>query len=193
VNEPIAPGVERFAGPKEFLEGDMGNGEVFVPTENRLNWKYLVAIILGGMGILLLLWYIILPRIRFDRFISWVQRWLEKVGAPVPRQLERWRQYLAMTPIERSYLTLDWAFGALHQEKNSAETPAEKLRRFKKIFPEAAQSAAGLVDEFQCHQFSPRKADIRRANQLGWKIRWEIIRKQIRIWLGLELKDSTYR
>ncbi len=193
VTEPITPGVSRFAAPKEFLEGDMGNGEAFVPLENRLDWKYLAAILLGCLGILALLWFIILPRIRFDRFISWLQKWLEKIGAPVPRQLERWRHYLAMTPIERSYLTLDWAFSVLHQEQNTAETPAEKLRRFIKVFPAATHAATDLVEEFQNHQFSPRKADTRRANRLGWKIRWMIIKKQIRILLGLELKDFTYR
>jgi len=193
VNEPVTPGTQRFAAPKEFLEGDQGNGEVYIPLQNRLDWRYLAAILLGSLGIMVLLWIIVFPRIRFDRVISWLQRWLEKIGAPVPRQLERWRRYMAMTPIERAYLTLDWAFGVLHQEQDAAETPSEKLRRFKKAFPVAAQPAADLVEEFQCHQFSPRQADIHRANCLGWKIRWVIIKKQIRIWLGLELKDSTYR
>ena len=193
VNEPAATSGQHFRDPKEFLPGDLGNGEIYIPDENHLDWRYVVVILLGILGILILLWTIVLPRVHFDRFIGWLQIWLARIGAPVPRQLERWRRYLAMTPIERSYRTLDWAFAVLHQEQNVAETPAEKLKRFKKAFPIAAQPATDLVEEFQCHQFSPRQADIQKANKLGWEIRWAIIKKQIRIWLALELKDSTYR
>jgi transglutaminase-like putative cysteine protease len=187
------PNPQRFAPGKEFLEGEQEDPSTYLPVASRWDWRLPAAILTGCIGILALLWIFIFPRIRFDRIIGRLQRWLEKIGAPVPLQLERWRHYLAMTPIERAYMTLDWALKTLHQEQNAAETPTEKLSRFSKILPGASQPATDLVEEFQCHQFSPRQADIRKARNLGWKIRWAIIRRQIRIWLALELNDSFYR
>jgi hypothetical protein len=193
VNEPVTPDSGRYRNPMESVDSEAETGEVYIPTKNQIAWWVWAAIILGCLGILELIWLLVIPRLHLDRFIGWLINVLGKTGAPVSHQLERLRSWLAMTPIERAYLSLDGALTALHQEVNPAETPLEKLKRFSRIFPEKAQQASNLVEEFQRHQFSPEPADIRKAQRLSRQIRWAIAIKQIRIWLGMELRSDTYR
>jgi hypothetical protein len=193
VNEPVTPDSGRFRDPMESVGSEEETGDVYIPPNDQMAWWVWVAIVLGSLGILELLWLLVIPRLHLDRFIGWLINVLGRTGAPVSHQLERLRCWLAMTPIERAYLSLDGALSAFHQEIDPAETPLEKLKRFNRIFPEKAQQASNLVEEFQRHQFSPEPADIRRAQRLGRQIRWATVIKQVRIWLGMELRRDTYR
>jgi transglutaminase-like putative cysteine protease len=193
VNEPVTPDSGRYRDPMESVESEAETGDVYIPVQNQIAWWVWAAIILGSLAILEVIWLLVIPRLHLDRLISWLISVLGKTGTPVSRQLEHLRCWLAMTPIERAYLSLDRALAAFHQELNPAETPLEKLKRFNRIFPEKARQASSLVEEFQRHQFSPVPADIRRAQRLGRQIRWATDIKQIRIWLGMELRSDAYR
>ncbi len=193
VNEPATPNSGRFRDPMEMVEGEEETGEVFVPVKEQWPWWVWAATIVGSLVFLELFWRLVVPWLHLDRFVGWLIEVLGKTGAPVSHRLERLRSWLAMTPIERAYLSLDRALSVLHQEVNPAETPLEKLKRFSLVFPEKAKQASTLVEEFQRHQFSPEPADIHRAQGLARQIRWAITVKQVRIWLGMELRSDAYR
>jgi transglutaminase-like putative cysteine protease len=110
---------------------------------------------------------------------GWRRLWL----VDPPPALRRWARRVALAPLERAYLELDYALARLDAPPAPADTPAERAAALAHLLPPTADPAQQLLAEYQATIYSPRPGNLHIAQQAARAIR-------DLSWTGQELRSG---
>ncbi len=88
-----------------------------------------------------------------------------------PSALRRWACRVALAPLERAYLELDYALARLGAPPDPADTPAERAIALTCLLPAAAGPVQRLLAEYQATTYSPRPGNLHIAQQAARAVR----------------------
>ncbi len=110
---------------------------------------------------------------------------MRRLGLQSPPALRRWSCRVALTPLERAYLELNYALSRLGNPPEPADTPAERAKALARLLPVAADHVQQLLDEYHTTSYSPRLGNLLVAQQAARAIRnlsWQTRVRRLIFW-----------
>ncbi len=119
------------------------------------------------------------------RVPSLVRTTLERTGIEVPIAVIYWERWSSLSPIERSFESINFGLRQLRQPPPIYATPVERAANLAKILPQLKIEIKVLLDEHQTSLYTSRIADEEQAGRAAFKIRAQVIFAIIRhFWTG---------
>ena len=115
-----------------------------------------------------------------------VEALFRRLGLKRPAWLNRLAEEARLSPIERYFRRIGWALRRLKHPGAPSLTPAEQVAALNKIYPQGAEPARILLDEYERAVYSPYQPDLARAQQAQTDLRQMVIRS----WWENLLTDS---
>lgn len=164
----------RFGGREQPLEEGITPTPELVTIINPL-WYYLSATtILIGM-----LWILNNRFAVLDRVPVYLQAAYAQNGGRTPSWLANWARWATLTPIERSFETINRSLRLLGESPAFYATPAERAKALLKKLPVAANSIETLLSQHQASLFTPDPGDPGLAQRASLNIWWLTLRSVI--------------
>ncbi len=108
---------------------------------------------------------------------------LENNGWNTPAWLNRWIRWTALTPIERSFQSINTGLNWMGNPQPVHVTPAERAGVLMELIPASAPSIKTLLREHQSAMFSPHGGDVSLTRRAAWKILYQIIALRLKIFI----------
>ena len=108
---------------------------------------------------------------------------LESNGWNTPAWLNRWIGWTALTPIERSFQSINVGLNWMGKPQPAHATPAERASILMELIPATAPSIKTLLHEHQSAMFSPHGGDASLTRRAAWSILYQIITLRIKIFI----------
>lgn len=177
--------------PLDPLEADSITQEAPIAQpvdEKSVNIFSLVQIIqisLAVGGLLLILIAILLkrryaPGIQTTAILKTV---LENNGWNTPTWLSAWMRWRALTPIERSFQSINTGLNWMGKPQAVHITPAERASLLTELIPTSAPAINILLREHQSAMFSPHGGDGTLTRRAAWNVLYQIIALRIKIFI----------
>lgn len=125
-----------------------------------------VTVVLAG-----LLWFLNNRYAVLNRVPVYLQATYERNGGRPPNWLANWAHWSMLTPIERSFETINRSLRLLGAPPSFSATPAERAKSLLKKLPNAAASIETLLSQHQASLFTPNPGEpalARRASLNIW-------------------------
>ena len=139
-----------FGGREQPLEEGITPVTVTGSTVTPLLYYIPAAIVLVG-----LLWLLNYRYAVIDRVPVYLQAAYERNGGRAPAWLANWARWAMLTPIERSFETVNRSLRLLGAAPASYATPAERAKSLLKKLPIAAGAIETLLGQHQASLFTP--------------------------------------
>jgi transglutaminase-like putative cysteine protease len=123
-----------------------------------------------------LLWWYSIP----THLPSMLRTTLERNGSTPPNWLLNWEHWVTISPIERSFESINYSLRLLKNPLPAHATPIERANELTKLMPVAEKEIGALLDEHQTSLYTSRSADALRARRAAFKIRTQAIFTWIR-------------
>jgi hypothetical protein len=111
---------------------------------------------------------------------SMLRTTLERNGSTPPNWLLNWEHWVTISPIERSFESINYSLRLLKNPLPAHATPIERANELTKLMPVAEKEIGALLDEHQTSLYTSRSADALRARRAAFKIRTQAIFTWIR-------------
>lgn len=105
---------------------------------------------------------------------------IERTGIEVPIWVTRWEKWVKLSPIEKSFESVNFALRYLDQAVPAHTTPIERAAKLTRILPGKADQIKILLDEHQTSLYTSRIADITEARRAALNLRGQVILERIR-------------
>jgi hypothetical protein len=105
---------------------------------------------------------------------------IERTGIEVPIWVIRWEKWVRLSPIERSFESVNFGLKYLDEGVPVHTTPIERAEKLSRILPEQANQIKILLDEHQTSLYTSRIADITEARRAALNLRKQVIIERIR-------------
>ena len=105
---------------------------------------------------------------------------IERTGIEVPIWVIRWEKWVRLSPIERSFESVNFGLKYLDEAVPVHTTPIERAAKLSRILPEQANQIKILLDEHQTSLYTSRIADITEARRAALNLRKQVIIERIR-------------
>jgi hypothetical protein len=105
---------------------------------------------------------------------------IERTGIEVPIWVTRWEKWVKLSPIERSFESVNFALRYLDQPVPVHTTPNERAAKLTRMLPEKADEIKILLDEHQTSLYTSRVADVTQARRAALHLRTQVILERIR-------------
>lgn len=105
-----------------------------------------------------------------------ISRSLRKRGVKLPVWLDDWAVFIRLSPIERSFLQVNWMLRFLGDPAPAGATPAEQSTQLADNLPEGIDSIRSLLDEYQKDVYSPYPGDADTA-EIAARSLWILARR----------------
>ncbi len=126
-------------------------------------------------GVVVLLLGLVTRRVRQQRgsppIPVQIESGLKRIGIDPPLIIRRWTFLATMSPLAKAYREMNRALSRLGSPAKPAETPAERAANLRRIMPEAGDSIASLLGEYQAATYSLFSGNSRVAQLAGKDIR----------------------
>jgi len=96
---------------------------------------------------------------------------LRRLGLQPPPALRRWARRVALAPLERAYLELNYALARLDAPPDPTDTPAERVAALARLLPAAVDPAQRLLAEYHATTYSSHPGSLHVARQAARAIR----------------------
>jgi transglutaminase-like putative cysteine protease len=152
----------------EFEEGLTDTTDIPVSTEQSrvsLLYYYVIAIALLGLFWLLNRRYSLIDQIPVQLQSAYERNW-----GHTPAWLANWARWVTLTPIERSFETVNRSLRLLGKPPAINATPAERAEALIERLPTAADAIKTLTEEHQSSLFTPEPGDVSRARRASLSI-----------------------
>jgi hypothetical protein len=165
---------------RELIGRDMTEDEIDGPVQqSRPVFRpiYLIPLMAIFAGVLIFLAH------RFGlhtRIPMLLRTGIERTGMDAPLWLLRWENWVKLSPIEKSFESVNFALRYLGQPVPVHATPAERAATLVRILPNTADEVKILLDEHQTSLYTFRSADVTQARYAATSIRKQTILKRIR-------------
>jgi hypothetical protein len=120
------------------------------PTANPLWYTLAATVVLAG-----LLWFLNDRYAVIDRVPVYLKTAYERNGGQAPTWLANWARWATLTPIERSFETINRSLRLLGAPPAFYATPAERANSLLKKLPVAASPIKTLLGQHQASLFTP--------------------------------------
>ena len=108
---------------------------------------------------------------------------VERNGWETPAWLNRWIRWSALSPIERSFQSINTGLQWMGKSQPVHTTPSERARILMELIPSAAPAIEILLREHQSALFSRRTGDARLTRRAARNIIYQIIYLQIKFFV----------
>ncbi len=125
-----------------------------------------------------------------DRLPVYLEGRYIKNGQQPPTWLKRWTKWAALTPIERSFHTIDLSLRWLHHPQPAHTTAMERANRLGELIPSAEEAITTLTHEHETVLFTNRAGNIAAARRAALTILFKTW--QIRIKKAVQFPDTRY-
>jgi transglutaminase-like putative cysteine protease len=105
---------------------------------------------------------------------------IERSGIEVPTWLTHWEKWVKLSPIEKSFESVNFGLRYLDQTVPAHTTPIERAAKLTRLLPEKADQIKILLDEHQTSLYTSRVADITEARRAALNLRAQVIIERIR-------------
>ena len=105
---------------------------------------------------------------------------IERTGIDVPIWVTRWEKWVKLSPIEKSFESVNFALRYLDQPVPVHITPIERAAKLTRILPGKADQIKILLDEHQTSLYTSRIADVTQARRAALNLRMQVILERIR-------------
>jgi transglutaminase-like putative cysteine protease len=114
------------------------------------------------------------------RVPGFVRATMERSGIEVPAWILRWERWSTLSPIERSFESINFGLRWVKQTAPVHATPAERAARLSTILPHLAPEIKVLLDEHQTTLYTSRAGDEMQARRAAYEIRTQVILSLLR-------------
>jgi len=119
------------------------------------------------------------------RVPAFVRTTMERTGIEVPNWIIHWERWGSLSPIERSFESINFGLRQVNQPAPIHATPAERANSLTKILPQLKIEIKVLLDEHQTSLYTSRIADAKQAQRAALQVRTQVIIALIRyFWTG---------
>src|SRR5258706_14803599 len=119
------------------------------------------------------------------RVPSLVRTTLERTGIEVPIAVIYWERWSSLSPIERSFESINFGLRQLRQHPPIYDTPVERADNLATILPQLKIEIKVLLDEHQTSLYTSRVADEKQARRAALQVRTQVLLALIRhFWTG---------
>jgi len=125
-----------------------------------------------------------------DRLPIYLESRYIKNGHQPPTWLLRWTKWALLTPIERSFHTIDMSLRWLHHPQPAHTTPVERANTLGKLIPSAQEAITTLKQEHEAILFTNRPGNIAAARRAALTILLKTW--QVRVKETLKFLDYRY-
>jgi len=178
-NLPI-PDSELINPPTDKTDGLNNDLTTPKPTFSPLLYLLLLLIVLVPLTIYFSRRYTIPARIPV-----FVRTTMERTGMEVPAWVFNWEHWSSLSPIERSFESINFGLRRINQPAPVHATPAERADNLAKTLPQIEYQIKVLLDEHQTSLYTSRVADEKQARRAAFQVRTQVILALIRYsWTG---------
>ena len=126
------------------------------------------------------------------RVPAFVRTTLERTGLEVPTWILYWERWSVLSPIERSFESINFGLRQVKQPAPIHATPIERAKSLANILPQLEIEIKVLLDEHQTSLYTSRVADEKQARRAAFKVRTQVIIALIRyFWTGNYAATTT--
>ena len=119
------------------------------------------------------------------RVPAFVRTTMERSGIEVPKWILQWERWSVLSPIERSFESINFGLRQVKQPAPVHATPFERARSLVNILPQLEIEIKVLLDEHQTSLYTSRVADEKQARRAALQVRTQVIIALIRyFWTG---------
>lgn len=104
----------------------------------------------------------------------------ERTGFGVPQWVYNWESWAYLSPIERSFESINFGLRILGQEVPVHTTPSERAKKLMGIMPNMSTQIKILLDEHQTSLYTSRVADVIQARRAAFNVRKEVLIERVR-------------
>ncbi|HSL47386.1 MAG TPA: transglutaminase domain-containing protein [Anaerolineales bacterium] len=174
LGELLTEDTRDFAEREQLDEGVNAAVEEQTPVNPAL---YLLPILAALAGLAFFLSYRYGLHMRLPGLLRTT---MERNGIDVPIWVLRWENWVNLSPIEKSFESVNFALRYLDQAVPVHITPIERAARLTRILPDKADQIKILLDEHQTSLYTSRVADVTQARHAAFNIRKQTIIERIR-------------
>jgi hypothetical protein len=167
----------QFANREQINEGITPQASV-VNTFNPL--PYYLAAILFLVGVL---WYANTRYAVINRVPVHLKAVYERNGGRSPTWLTNWARWATLTPIERSFETVNRCLRLLGEPPTFYATPVERAKSLMKKLPVATSDIETLLEQHQASLFTPAPGNVGLARRASLNIWFHTLQSKIQKFL----------
>jgi len=105
----------------------------------------------------------------------------ERSGVQTPNWIINWERWAGISPIQRSFESINFALHLLKHPVPTDATPIERANLLKGLLPKARGHTQNLLDEHQTSLYTSHTADAARARRAAFNVRKYALLEAIRI------------
>ena len=109
-----------------------------------------------------------------------VRSTLERNGIEAPAWIVRWERWSTLSPIERSFDSINFGLRWVKEAAPRHATPVERASKLSAILPHLAPQIKVLLDEHQTTLYTSRVGDEKKARRASYEIRTQVIISLVR-------------
>jgi transglutaminase-like putative cysteine protease len=109
-----------------------------------------------------------------------VRATMERSGIEVPAWILRWERWSTLSPIERSFESINFGLRWVKQTAPVHATPVERAARLSTVLPHLAPEIKVLLDEHQTTLYTSRAGDEMKARRAAQQIRTQVLLSLLR-------------
>jgi transglutaminase-like putative cysteine protease len=114
------------------------------------------------------------------RIPVFIRTTMERNGGRAPIWVVRWEYWSLLSPIEKSFESINFGLRLMKKPAPIHSTPAERADSLSNTLPQLAEPIKILLDEHQTSLYTSRTADVNRARHSAFNIRLQSIVARIR-------------
>ena len=118
-----------------------------------------------------------------ERVPVFVRASFERSGAKVPTWVVLWENWVILSPIEKSFESINFGLRLVKQPAPIYSTPSERAGALTQILPHLSEPIKILLDEHQTSLYTSRTADVNQARRSAFNIRLQSIVARVRHFL----------
>ena len=145
---------------RELFPEDIAAPEA-APTPTDYRHIYLATAVI----LLTLFWFINRKFAVIDNVPIQLQRTYERNGGSSPAWLTNWAHWTALSPIERSFESINRSLRLLGEPQTMRATPSERAKALVQKLPRAASAIDTLTEQHLASLFTPKPGDAGRAQR----------------------------
>ena len=119
------------------------------------------------------------------RVPAFVRTTMERSGIEVPIWIIHWERWSFLSPIERSFESINFGLRQVNQPAPVHATPLERAKSLANILPQLEIVIKVLLDEHQTSLYTSRVADEKQARRAAYQIGMQVVLALLRFfWTG---------
>jgi len=105
---------------------------------------------------------------------------IERSGAPIPNWIIQWERWVNLSPIEKSFESINFGLRLLEHPMPVHATPIERANALTKLLPKTENQIRSLLDEHQTSLYTSRSADVTQARRAAFNLRIQVLTEKVR-------------